>query len=97
MLAVIGAFFDPAGITARESMLPEAARAAGLPLERANGMHEAIWGVAYLVGPGVGGLLIAVVGATNAFWATPRSSPSPPGSCSSSGSPAPAGRRCTGG
>jgi MFS family permease len=51
-------------------MLPEAARAAGLQLERANGMHEAIWGVAYLVGPGVGGLLIAVVGATNAFWAT---------------------------
>ena len=70
VLAVIGAFFDPAGITARESMLPEAARAAGLELERANGMHEAIWGVAYLVGPGVGGLLIAVVGATNAFWAT---------------------------
>ena len=70
VLAVIGAFFDPAGITARESMLPEAARAAGLQLERANGMHEAIWGVAYLVGPGVGGLLIAVVGATNAFWAT---------------------------
>ena len=67
---MIGAFFDPAGITARESMLPEAARAAGLQLERANGMHEAIWGVAYLVGPGVGGLLIAVVGATNAFWAT---------------------------
>ena len=70
VLAVTGAFFDPAGITARESMLPEAARAAELQLERANGMHEAIWGVAYLVGPGVGGLLIAVVGATNAFWAT---------------------------
>lgn len=70
VLAVIGAFFDPAGITARESMLPEAARAAGLQLERANGMHEAIWGVAYLVGPGIGGLLIALVGATNAFWAT---------------------------
>jgi MFS family permease len=69
-LAILGAFFDPAGITAREAMLPEAARAAGLPLERVNGTHEAVWGVAFLVGPGVGGLLIAVVGATNAFWAT---------------------------
>ena len=51
-------------------MLPEAARAAGLQLERANGAHEAVWGVAFLVGPGLGGLLIALVGATNAFWAT---------------------------
>jgi MFS family permease len=69
-LAVLGAAFDPAGITAREAMLPEAARAAGLQLERVNGTHEAVWGVAFLVGPGVGGVLIAVVGATNAFWVT---------------------------
>jgi MFS family permease len=33
-------------------------------------MHEAIWGLAYIIGPGVGGLLIALVGARNAFWAT---------------------------
>ncbi len=69
-LAVLGAVFDPAGITAREAMLPEAARAAGLRLERVNGTHEAVWGLAFLVGPGVGGLLIALVGATGAFWAT---------------------------
>ncbi len=69
-LAVLGAVFDPAGITAREAMLPEAARAAGLRLERVNGAHEAVWGLAFLVGPGVGGLLIALVGATGAFWAT---------------------------
>ena len=58
-LAVLGATFDPAGITAREAMLPDAARASGLALERANGIHEATWGVAFLVGPGVAGLLIA--------------------------------------
>ena len=69
-LAVLGAVFDPAGITAREAMLPEAARAAGLRLERVNGIHEAVWGLALLVGPGVGGLLIALVGATEAFWVT---------------------------
>jgi hypothetical protein len=28
-LAALGAFFDPAGITARETMLPEAAKQAG--------------------------------------------------------------------
>jgi MFS family permease len=69
-LAVLGAVFDPAGITAREAMLPDAARASGVPLERANGIHEAIWGVAFLVGPGVAGLLIALVGAVATFWGT---------------------------
>lgn len=67
-LAVLGAVFDPAGISAREAMLPEAAEEAGLPLERANGIHEAIWGVAYLIGPGVGGLAIGVLGAAATYW-----------------------------
>ncbi len=67
-LAVLGAVFDPAGISAREAMLPEAARAAGLRLERANGIHEAVWGAAYLIGPGVGGLAIGFLGATTTFW-----------------------------
>jgi len=69
-LAVLGAAFDPAGVTARESMLPAAATAARWPLERVNGFHEAVWGVAFLVGPGVGGVLIAVVGAIGALWLT---------------------------
>jgi len=69
-LAVIGAVFDPAGVTARETMLPAAAGRAGWPLERANGVHEAVWGVAFLLGPGLGGVLIAWVGAVNALWVT---------------------------
>ena len=51
-----GAVFDPAGAGAREAMLPEAAESAGLSLPRANGIHEAIWGAAFLLGPGLGGL-----------------------------------------
>lgn len=70
VLAVIGAVFDPAGVTARETMLPAAAGRAGWPLHRANGVHEAVWGVAFLLGPGVGGVLIAWVGAINALWFT---------------------------
>lgn len=69
-LAVLGALFDPAGVTARETMLPAAALRAGWPLERVNGVHEAVWGVAFLVGPGLGGVLIAAVGAVGALWAT---------------------------
>ncbi len=70
LLAAIGAVFDPAGATAREAMLPDVAARAGMRLERANGIHEAAWGVAYMVGPGVGGLLIATIGAGGALWAT---------------------------
>ncbi len=70
LLAATGAVFDPAGVTAREAMLPEAAAAARQRLERVNGVHEAIFGVAYLVGPGLGGLLIAVVGARATLWVT---------------------------
>jgi MFS family permease len=69
-LAVVGAVFDPAGVTARETMLPAAAGRAGWPLSRANGVHEAVWGVAFMLGPGLGGVLIAWVGAVNALWVT---------------------------
>jgi MFS family permease len=70
VVAVLGAVFDPAGITARETMVPEAARTAGIPLERANGIHESAYGFAFLLGPGIGGLLIGTVGSTSTFWAT---------------------------
>ena len=68
MLAVLGAVFDPAGISARESMVPEAAAAGKLRLERVNGIHEATWGAAYLIGPGIGGLAIGFLGAAATFW-----------------------------
>ena len=68
-LGVLGSVFDPAGVTAREAMLPDVARTARLPLQRVNGIHEAIWGLAFLVGPAIGGVLIGLVGAVAALWA----------------------------
>jgi hypothetical protein len=41
VLAVLAAVFDPAGITARKSMLPEAAAQAQWTLDRTNGIYEA--------------------------------------------------------
>jgi len=70
VLAALGALFDPAGITARQSMLPEAASSAGWTLDRTNGFYEAIFNVAYIVGPGLGGLLIATIGGINTMWVT---------------------------
>lgn len=70
VLAAFGAVLDPLGVTAREVMLPEAARAAKLRLSRANGFHEAVWGMSFVIGPGIGGVLIGVIGPTSALWAT---------------------------
>lgn len=69
-LAALGAFFDPAGMTARETMLPEAAVRAGWTLDKANSYFEAVFNLAYIVGPGIGGLLIATVGGINTMWIT---------------------------
>ncbi len=70
VLAAFGALFDPAGMTARESMLPEAATRAGWTLDHANSVYEAVFNLAYIVGPGLGGLLIATIGGVNTMWVT---------------------------
>ncbi|WP_156690125.1 MFS transporter [Mycobacterium sp. Marseille-P9652] len=70
VLAFLSAAFDPAGTTARQSMLPEAAARAGWSLDRVNSSYEAIINLAYIVGPGIGGLMIATVGGVNTMWVT---------------------------
>ncbi|KAA1250065.1 MFS transporter [Mycobacterium simiae] len=73
VLAVLGACsatFDPAGITARQSMLPEAAARAGWSLDRVNSSYEAILNLAFIVGPGLGGVMIATVGGIATMWIT---------------------------
>jgi H+ antiporter protein len=69
-LAALGAAFNPAGMTARESMLPEAAQRAGWSLDHANSIYEAVFNLAYIVGPGIGGLLITTLGGVNTMWVT---------------------------
>lgn len=69
-LACCSAAFDPAGTTARQSMLPEASARAGWSLDRTNSVYEAILNLAYIVGPGIGGLMIAAVGGVNTMWLT---------------------------
>jgi H+ antiporter protein len=69
-LAALGAFFDPSGMTARETMLPEAATRARWTLDHANSVYEAVFNLAYIVGPGIGGLLIATIGGVNTMWVT---------------------------
>jgi MFS family permease len=70
VLAFLAAAFDPAGTTARQSMLPEAAARAGWSLDRTNSSYEAVLNLGFMVGPGIGGLMIATVGGINTMWIT---------------------------
>jgi MFS family permease len=51
-------------------MLPEASARAGWTLDHANSVYEAIFNLAYIVGPGIGGLLIATLGGVDTMWVT---------------------------
>lgn len=68
IIAVIGAIFDPAGYTARKTLLADVAKASDIKLDRLNGIHEGFMGVAWVFGPAVGAGLISTVGAVNSFW-----------------------------
>lgn len=69
-LAAAGSFFDPGGMTARQSTLPEAAARAGWTLDKTNSVYEAVFNLAYITGPGIGGLLIATIGGVDTMWVT---------------------------
>jgi len=68
IIAVIGAIFDPAGYTARKTLLADVAKASDIELDRLNGIHDGFMGVSWIFGPAVGAGLISTVGAVNSFW-----------------------------
>ena len=68
IIAVIGAIFDPAGYTARKTLLADVAKASDIKLDRLNGIHEGFMGVSWILGPAIGAALISNVGAVNSFW-----------------------------
>jgi MFS family permease len=68
LIAVLGAVFDPAGYTARKTLLADVAKASDSDLNHLNGIHDGNMAIAWVFGPAVGAALIASVGAINAFW-----------------------------
>jgi MFS family permease len=67
-LAVLGAAIDPAGYTARKSIIPDAATASGVDRNALNGLHEGLFALGWTIGPLVGALSIAAFGPINSFW-----------------------------
>jgi predicted MFS family arabinose efflux permease len=67
-LVFLGALLDAPGATARRALLPDLVELAGMPMERATSISQAIFQGSYLVGAPIGGVLVATVGATNTLW-----------------------------
>jgi MFS family permease len=68
VLVFLGGLLDAPGVTARASLLPDVATAAGWSLERASGASAVVERASRLAGAPVAGLMIAVVGATSVLW-----------------------------
>jgi MFS family permease len=69
-LAVLGAAFDPAGYTARKSLIPDVAHAGRFYVDRINGVHEGVFAAGWVIGPAIAALGIGTIGAIASFWVT---------------------------
>ncbi|MFE6507017.1 MFS transporter [Nocardioides sp. NPDC057767] len=66
LVALAGSMRGP-GDSAKSSMIPQLVEVAGVPTERATGLHSFVERTASMLGAAAAGLLIGVVGATNAI------------------------------
>jgi len=56
------------GATARKSLIPDAAGAGRISLERANSIHESIVAAGFALGPALASICIQWIGANQTFW-----------------------------
>ena len=67
-LLFAGSLLDTPGMTARQGMIPDLSRRAGMPVERPNSAYQAIQQGSFLVGPPLAGILIATVGSSRVLF-----------------------------
>jgi len=68
IIAIVGAMFDPAGATARKSLIQAVAERDGLSLLKFNGTYEAAATIGTVIGPTGAALAIGFVGINAAFY-----------------------------
>ncbi|MCP3799654.1 MFS transporter [Allokutzneria sp. A3M-2-11 16] len=69
-LGIAGAVFDIPGMTARETLLPDVAKATGMSLERLSGLRQAMIGATLIAGPALGTLVLGWLDSATALWVT---------------------------
>ena len=68
LLVVLKAIFQPGGASARKSLLPDTSEHAGMTLDRANSINEALGAAGFAIGPALAATLIAAFDSYAAFW-----------------------------
>jgi MFS family permease len=68
VIAIVGAMFDPAGATARKSLIQAVAERDGLSLLKFNGTYEAAATIGTVLGPTGAALAISFVGINTTFY-----------------------------
>ena len=68
IIAIVGAMFDPAGATARKSLIQAVAVREGLSLVKFNGTYEAAVTIGTVIGPTGAALAISAVGLDTTFY-----------------------------
>lgn len=68
IIAIVGAMFDPAGATARKSLIQAVAERDGLSLLKFNGTYEAAATIGTVIGPTGAALAISFVGIITTFY-----------------------------
>lgn len=68
LLVFLGSVFDPTGISARQTLVPNVAKLSGKPLDKINSWRGGLENGADFIGPVVGVGLIGVIGTVNTFF-----------------------------
>ena len=68
VISILKALFTPGGSTARKSLIPDAAKPAGMSLDRANSIHEGLFASGFAAGPALATFLIANIGSSNTYF-----------------------------
>lgn len=70
VLAAAGGLFDIPGMTARQTLIPRLAERAGVSVDTTAGLRQGIFGLSFLTGPAVAGLLLATLSPGQVLWLT---------------------------
>lgn len=68
VIAIFGAMFDPAGGTARKSLIQPVVEKEGLSLTKFNGTYEAVATIGTVIGPTAAALAISIIGIDATFY-----------------------------
>ena len=70
VLGVLGALFDVPGMTARETLMGRVSLTSGVALDRIAAIRQGVFGLTFLAGPAIAGVLLTVLDPIRVVWLT---------------------------